>query len=102
LLVLSGQFTRHCVLNDEEKRIKQTDIGHYIGHVRYNVHLRIERNMAADKTPSYVKMDEKNHVEEPFLQQLENMHLCPRLHYEERQRVRVKAPLAVNEIEISV
>jgi type I restriction enzyme R subunit len=29
--------------------------------------------MAADKTPPHVKMDEKNHVEEPFLQQLETM-----------------------------
>jgi type I restriction enzyme R subunit len=29
--------------------------------------------MAADKTPVNVKMDEKSHVEEPFLQQLESM-----------------------------
>lgn len=29
--------------------------------------------MAADKTPAHVKMDEKNHVEEPFLHQLETM-----------------------------
>lgn len=29
--------------------------------------------MAADKTPPHVRMDEKNHVEEPFLHQLETM-----------------------------
>ena len=29
--------------------------------------------MAADKTPPHVKMDERNHVEEPFLHQLETM-----------------------------
>jgi len=29
--------------------------------------------MAADKTPQHVKMDEKNHVEEPLLHQLETM-----------------------------
>ena len=29
--------------------------------------------MATDTTPPHVKMDEKNHVEDPFLQQLENM-----------------------------
>lgn len=29
--------------------------------------------MAADKAPSHVRMDEKNHVEEPFLHQLETM-----------------------------
>jgi type I restriction enzyme R subunit len=29
--------------------------------------------MAADKTPPHVKMDEKNHVEEPFIHQLDTM-----------------------------
>ena len=31
-----------------------------------------------DKTKAYIKMDEKNHVEEPFLHQLETM---PGLHW---------------------
>jgi type I restriction enzyme R subunit len=35
-------------------------------------------NMATDKTPPHVKMDEKNHVEEPLLLQLESM---PGLHW---------------------
>jgi type I restriction enzyme R subunit len=26
-----------------------------------------------DKTPKYIKLDEKNHVEEPFLKQLEGL-----------------------------
>jgi type I restriction enzyme R subunit len=34
--------------------------------------------MAADKTPPHVRMDEKSHVEEPFLHQLETM---PGLHW---------------------
>ncbi len=34
--------------------------------------------MAADKTPPQIKMDERNHVEEPFLRQLETM---PGLHW---------------------
>lgn len=29
--------------------------------------------MAIDKTPDHIRLDEKNHVEEPFLKQLESM-----------------------------
>ena len=32
--------------------------------------------MTADKTPSFLHLDEKNHVEEPFLKQLEAMPYC--------------------------
>jgi type I restriction enzyme R subunit len=34
--------------------------------------------MATDKTPDHIRLDEKNHVEEPFLKQLESM---PGIHW---------------------
>ena len=34
--------------------------------------------MASNKTPPYIALDEKNHVEEPLLKQLEQM---PGLHW---------------------
>jgi type I restriction enzyme R subunit len=45
--------------------------------------------MAADKTPPNVKMDEKNHVEEPFLRQLETM---PGLHWKVLRLDNYQAP----------
>jgi type I restriction enzyme R subunit len=45
--------------------------------------------MAADKTPPHVKMDEKNHVEEPFLHQLETM---PGLHWKVLRLDNYQAP----------
>lgn len=35
--------------------------------------------MAIDKTPDHIRLDEKNHVEEPFLKQLESM---PGIHWD--------------------
>jgi len=54
--------------------------------------------MAADKTPAHVKMDEKNHVEEPFLHQLETM---PGFHWQVLRLDKYQAPAETQRTEFS-
>lgn len=54
--------------------------------------------MPRDNTPTHVKMDEKNHVEEPFLQQLETM---PGLHWKVLRLDNYQAPEETQRTEFS-
>ena len=54
--------------------------------------------MTADKTPAHVKMDEKNHVEEPLLHQLETM---PGLRWKVLRLDNYQAPVETQRTEFS-